>query len=118
MRAAGLGRVTPPRRPAAPAIAEARHPINLAPPSHPMPDLSRGRCLHEDPELFFPAGSLYQQPNTATTIQIGRAKAVCKPCPVRVECGAWAVRERIPEGIFGGLTPQDRRQIRRARGAA
>lgn len=30
------------------------------------------------------------------------AKALCKSCPVRVACAAFAVTEEIPHGLFGG----------------
>jgi hypothetical protein len=41
------------------------------------------------------------------------ARAVCAGCSVRVECGEAGRRERF--GIWGGLTPGQRRPRRRGR---
>lgn len=35
-------------------------------------------------------------------------RSICEACPVRVECGDFARRHRIPDGMFGGETPWDR----------
>ncbi|MBA3905623.1 MAG: WhiB family transcriptional regulator [Pseudonocardiales bacterium] len=69
---------------------------------------TRAACRSADPELFFPtaeAGPVYDA-------QVAVAKAVCAGCPVRVECLDEALL-RIPEGIAGGLTPEERRRMRR-----
>jgi len=69
---------------------------------------TRAACRSADPEVFFPtaeAGPVYDA-------QVAVAKAVCAGCPVRVECLDEALM-RIPEGIAGGLTPQERRRLRR-----
>lgn len=34
---------------------------------------------------------------------------VCKECPVRTECGEYAVKEEIMHGVWGGMTPNQRR---------
>nr|BFE86401.1 hypothetical protein GCM10020093_090020 [Planobispora longispora] len=57
-----------------------------------------------DPELFFPLSPSAEQE--------ARAKAVCAGCPVLDECRAYAVRAGEPEGIWGGLTVQERRGLR------
>jgi WhiB family transcriptional regulator, redox-sensing transcriptional regulator len=65
---------------------------------------SRANCLGTDPELFFPAaehGPVYE-------VQVAAAKAVCEQCPVRAECLAEAL-VRLPYGIAGGLTAEERR---------
>ena len=65
---------------------------------------TRAACLSVDPELFFPTadkGHAYLE-------QVAAAKAVCARCPVRSECLDEAVK-RIPYGIAGGLTPEERR---------
>lgn len=74
---------------------------------------SRAACLDVDPELFFPAaeaGPVYD-------VQVAAAKAVCHRCPVRAECLAEALA-RIPYGIAGGLTEDERRALRRRPGLA
>lgn len=68
-------------------------------------------CRGEDPELFFPVASL----GPAYQAQVMAAKAVCRRCPVRSSCLAEALR-RMPYGIAGGLTEQERRHLRPATG--
>jgi WhiB family redox-sensing transcriptional regulator len=62
-----------------------------------------------DPELFFPASS----GAPADNLKIARAKAICKPCPVRHRCLEWAVQTRQEAGIWGGLTEKERLPLRR-----
>jgi hypothetical protein len=72
---------------------------------------SRAACLAVDPELFFPvaeAGPVYDT-------QVTAAKTVCRRCPVRAECLAEALA-RIPYGIAGGLTEDERRTLGRRPG--
>jgi WhiB family redox-sensing transcriptional regulator len=45
------------------------------------------------------------------------AKRTCQQCVVRPECALYALVSRQPYGIFGGLTPKDRRGILRRRKA-
>lgn len=44
-----------------------------------------------------------------------KAKAVCGACPVRTECLAEALDNRIEWGVWGGLTERERRAILRKR---
>ncbi|MGH8887529.1 MAG: WhiB family transcriptional regulator [Egibacteraceae bacterium] len=61
--------------------------------------------------MFFPIGS------TGPALdQAERAKAVCVDCPVRVECREWALATGQHDGVWGGLTEDERRQLRRQRG--
>lgn len=62
-------------------------------------------CRDYDPEIFFP-----EDENPAA-----KAKAICATCPVRMECLDWAIRNREPEGIWGGMTAAERRRVRRQR---
>ena len=39
------------------------------------------------------------------------AKAVCRSCPVMEACAAYAIRTREPFGVWGGLTPEERRRL-------
>ena len=64
-------------------------------------------CRHEDPELFFPPGR-----GEAAVDQIAAAKDVCARCPVRRECLEFAMVHRQRDGIWGGLTDQERRRHR------
>lgn len=62
------------------------------------------RCASTDPELFFPVG--YK--SGPDLRQIEQAREVCKFCPVKAECLDWAVEAGIPDGVLGGLTPEER----------
>lgn len=42
-----------------------------------------------------------------------KARAVCMGCPVRSECLAEALDNRIEWGIWGGMTERERRQLLR-----
>jgi WhiB family redox-sensing transcriptional regulator len=66
---------------------------------------TRAACLGEDPELFFPIGTL-----GPSAKQAAEAKAVCDTCIVRQECSDWARASRQDNGILGGMTPNERRQ--------
>jgi WhiB family redox-sensing transcriptional regulator len=70
----------------------------------------RARCKDEDPELFFPIGTA----GPAAT-QIAAAKSVCSRCEVRLECLEWAMGTGQEAGVWGGLSEDERRALRRAR---
>ncbi|MFF2101647.1 WhiB family transcriptional regulator [Streptomyces sp. NPDC058202] len=40
-----------------------------------------------------------------------RAKVICMGCPVRTECLAEALDERIEFGVWGGMTERERRVL-------
>lgn len=68
----------------------------------------RAACREEDPELFFPIG------NTGPALlQIEEAKAVCRRCPVREECLQWALETGQDAGVWGGLSEDERRALKR-----
>jgi len=68
----------------------------------------RSACRHEDPELFFPIG------NTGPAlVQIEEAKKVCNRCEVKNECLAWALESGQDAGVWGGLSEDERRAMKR-----
>jgi WhiB family redox-sensing transcriptional regulator len=70
-------------------------------------------CRDTDPELFFPVGT------TGVALdQIDRAKQVCGECSVTGECLEFALATNQDSGIWGGLSEDERRDIRRRRAAA
>lgn len=68
-------------------------------------------CRDEDPELFFPVGTT----GSAVT-QAKEAKRICTRCQVREECLEFALSTRQDAGIWGGLTEDERKSLRRRRG--
>jgi WhiB family redox-sensing transcriptional regulator len=68
----------------------------------------RAACLDEDPELFFPVG------NTGPALdQIEEAKLVCDRCEVVQTCLKWAIDSRQDAGVWGGLSADERRSLKR-----
>lgn len=45
------------------------------------------------------------------------ARAVCEGCPVRAACLGFALETSQVHGIWGGMTEQDRRRVKRRRAA-
>jgi WhiB family redox-sensing transcriptional regulator len=72
--------------------------------------VQQARCRDEDPELFFPIGS-----TGPAAVQVEAAKAVCLTCPVRLDCLEWALATAQDSGVWGGLSEEERRALRRAR---
>lgn len=54
-------------------------------------------------------------PTHAEGDDVDRAKAVCAGCPVRDECLEFAMATNQDHGVWGGLSEQDRRRLRRSR---
>jgi WhiB family transcriptional regulator, redox-sensing transcriptional regulator len=68
----------------------------------------RAACLGVDPELFFPIG------NTGPALsQIEEAKTVCHRCEVVEPCLSWAMESRQEDGVWGGLSADERRAVKR-----
>jgi WhiB family redox-sensing transcriptional regulator len=61
-------------------------------------------CRATDPDALFVQGAAQN-----------RAKAVCQGCPVRTECLADALDNRIEFGVWGGMTERERRALLRRR---
>lgn len=64
-----------------------------------------GACRWLEPELFFPVSDA----------EAGPAKAVCEACQVRETCLEYAVGCKEWEGVWGGLTGNERRSLARRR---
>ena len=58
-------------------------------------------CLLEPTDLFFPDRGQSAQP----------AKIICSTCPVKVPCLAYAIENRMWEGIWGGTNEKERRPL-------
>jgi WhiB family redox-sensing transcriptional regulator len=62
-------------------------------------------CAQVDPEVFFPAND-----DPAT-----EARRICARCPVRRPCLDYALAAGEEYGIWGGLNPQERKNLKRRR---
>ena len=65
-------------------------------------------CRDEDPELFFPVGN-----SGPALAQIADAKLVCNRCPVTTECLSWALNTGQDSGVWGGMSEDERRALKR-----
>jgi WhiB family transcriptional regulator, redox-sensing transcriptional regulator len=73
-----------------------------------MPWRDSAACLDEDPELFFPTG------NTGPAlVQIEAAKVICGRCEVVEACLTWATEFGQDSGVWGGLSAEERRALKR-----
>jgi WhiB family redox-sensing transcriptional regulator len=61
-------------------------------------------CKSSDPDELFVQGAAQN-----------RAKVVCMGCPVRTECLADALDNRVEFGVWGGMTERERRALLRRR---
>ena len=75
-------------------------------PTPPGPWIEHAACVGVDPNIFFPEQGV--QDNS-------KARAICASCPVKRQCGDYAVDEYIVHGIWGGMSEKERRPIRRQR---
>jgi WhiB family transcriptional regulator, redox-sensing transcriptional regulator len=67
-------------------------------------------CRDTSPDLFFPVGT------TGPALdQIAEAKLVCDDCLVQQECLEFALLTNQDSGVWGGLSEEERRAIRKAR---
>lgn len=62
-----------------------------------------GVCRTVDPELWFPEDS--------SNCRV--AKRTCRECPVISECLEYAILNNEKYGVWGGLTPTERKLFRR-----
>jgi WhiB family transcriptional regulator, redox-sensing transcriptional regulator len=65
---------------------------------------SLAACQSADPDLFFPISG-----SGPARVQVERAKAVCARCPVRGDCLRYALAAGPLQGVWGGLTEEERR---------
>lgn len=61
---------------------------------------ARAACKGTDPDELFVQGAAQN-----------RAKLICRGCPVRTECLADALDNRIEFGVWGGMTERQRRAL-------
>ncbi len=62
--------------------------------------VSKALCRATDPDALFVRGAAQR-----------KAAAICRHCPVRLECGADALDNRVEFGVWGGMTERQRRAL-------
>lgn len=65
---------------------------------------AQAACRATDPDALFVQGAAQN-----------RVKAICLGCPVRTECLADALDNRVEFGVWGGMTERERRALLRRR---
>src|ERR1700730_16812883 len=65
---------------------------------------ARAACRNADPDALFVQGAAQN-----------RAQLISRGCPVRTECRADALANRIEFGVWGGVTAGERRALMRRR---
>ena len=60
---------------------------------------AKAACTPEDSALMF----------SELGSKVARMKAICANCPVQVQCLALGMDDEF--GIFGGMTPDERKQL-------
>jgi hypothetical protein len=62
-------------------------------------------CRNEDPETFFAEGK-------RSRAQVFKAQAICHACPVRQQCGKFAIKTGQSWGVWGGMSQSQLRKRR------
>jgi WhiB family redox-sensing transcriptional regulator len=65
-------------------------------------------CIDADDRLFFAPGESGEAVETTAP-----ARRICAGCPVKSDCLEYALETNQRFGIWGGLTPDERRPLRR-----
>lgn len=75
-------------------------------------------CRDADSELFHPSTGAASESLAVRRAAHAPGKVVCNgtddepPCPVRAECLAWIIGHETGHGVWGGLDPMDRENLR------
>lgn len=74
------------------------------------PDFGTVPCQEIGVEAFFPPND-----RPSTNYELELIRETCGGCPVKRECGEYAINAPVPDGIWGGLMPSQRHNIRKQR---
>lgn len=90
-------------------------------PAAPLDWRSLGACRNLGPDMFFV--DEVDTDDESFMAQVNAAKAVCdgaatgQPCPVRIQCLAYALENTIKYGVWGGWGEYERKRMRLAAGS-
>jgi WhiB family redox-sensing transcriptional regulator len=67
-------------------------------------------CINEDPNIFF---DIEEDGLTTKNLKIFDAmvRPICGSCPIWADCLNWAVTNKEPAGVWGGLTTVERQSL-------
>jgi len=72
-----------------------------------LPDLPLASCRDiPNPDLFFPAEKI------VSNLILKQISKICSECPENVACLKYSLDNRIREGFWGGVSPQEREVMR------
>ena len=92
-----------------------RHAPDLTGPVRALPWADSANCATTDPDLFFELSTTrYAHVSSKEAAEReSAAKAVCRRCPVRAECRAYALAHPELDGIWGAMTRRERERARK-----
>ena len=73
--------------------------------------VAQAACAGYDPEWWFAERGPDMPARSVKTVQ-DTAKVICRACPVQAECLAWALEGDARFGIYGGLSSEERAELR------
>lgn len=71
--------------------------------TRPEPWVQEALCAEVDADVFFPDRGE----------SVAAAKAICARCDVARECLEYALRTNQTQGVYGGMSPTQRKRLRR-----
>jgi WhiB family redox-sensing transcriptional regulator len=71
--------------------------------------MRRAACKGQPDAVFFPDHEDDEQPDYTT------ARQICARCQVQAQCLGYALELNIRHGMFAGITPAERANLRRQR---
>lgn len=72
-------------------------------------------CADRGNHIFF-TGDVDR--SMAAALATAEAKALCMECPVTAKCLTFALEARIDDGVWGGTSAEERRNLRRRKATA
>ena len=67
-------------------------------------------ACYGNPEPFYDDHRIESAPHIRAERE---AKALCADCPIRNACLTWAIKHKEEYGIWGGLSPEERANLRK-----
>jgi WhiB family redox-sensing transcriptional regulator len=83
--------------------------VTLADLAADAPRWDGAKCRAHDPELWFHDAETNRDAKKWTAKAIG----ICEGCPLIKQCRDFALEQRIPFGVYGGMSAKEREKRRR-----